>query len=376
MSFYPLFGEYMESPLTRKKRYVQKVANVFVMRDIYFRFLELDWLIKIQIGFSFLFRWLLDLHLQLGMHIPEVDIDTNFYQSVQEVAPEAGVIEKCIFGEGIYGVCLIDPRQVTSIDIERAAWYLTYKTTDHSEWKYKHISKTLKDYVEAFKKSIIEAGVADFYVNSIENLISVAEGKVLTTGYWGFACWDVSPWNKEEKYKGERIVWVPIRYTEDWETELDIETINPYESHWGLSSWHFARWCCLPKEFYEKLQDDLDKAISEFHKRVEPLWQSVFFLQRTDRMHIKGGFHQVRLGHKKYIISRILDRYGVPAHMKKLYYSFAEEVLYLYHESHRKYKNFKQILNIDSVIEKWSALGLDKQILKLLVDTILSGVSG
>jgi len=398
MSFYGIW----ETPRLRKLKYVEKVAVPEVARDWFFRF-NLEWdLLSFFVGWSILFRFYLDLYLSLDLHLDCSDFKLNpldvleelepitldqlpedvkesleisgfpvprelLPQEVQENYEEVG---KGYYGKSKYGYAIYDPPSFLSGDIEGSLWDLTYKTTSRVKVHYKHISKTLKDYISIVKDQLRRKGVSERVLSAIEAVVSIAEGKVLDSAYWDCAVWGLDdvglPW---KEVQSESSIF-NIRNIEDWKTQLPLETFNPYEEWWDIATWDYSRWYGEGYTYPVTLGDYLEEKVNEWLRRVSALHQAVFILQRTDRMHVKGGYHQVRQQHFIKAVSRLLDMLGVSVLEKKNYIAFALELKYVSYSSSRHYKLYKKKLSKEDIIEKWLRLGLDRNILEKIASMV------
>jgi len=361
-----LFQSLLTRPLLRKLRYVAKTASPQGAVTTFYRFRSLWDILASLIGFSVEFRFLLDMYLHLNLYLSweEFEYHPLDFTEVFEVPVEK--VGKAKYGISRYDHSIYDPESVTSRSVEYLAWELTYKTTHHSEMDYRHVGKTLKDLINTFKDMLVGKGVRDLYVDALEEILSIVEGKALKTAYWGLGCWDVNPWMPEASPSS----LFEIRHVVDWTTPLTMETIKPYENWWGVMRWDYARWDDVKVNITYDTEDYLDSKIKEFHDRIEPLWMGVFHTLKSDTMHHRGGYHQIGLGRQARRISTLLDRRGVPVIQKHAYMSFARELKYMYYEASRHYKTWRRIMSVDDLIAKYVRMGLDERLLREIASMI------
>ena len=368
MRLYDPFGS--QRGLERKKKYVEKTATPEAAVSVSHRFSQLKDFIDFRIGFESLYRLLMDIYLNFNLHLDYsqfewnpinfLDFTTGLFQQGFEK------IEKAKYGVSKYGEAIVDPEAVSPKNLERLAWELTYKATDRVTTSYKHRAKTLMDYLDTLREILVGRGLAQHYFENIGRVIAKVEGKVLNQSYWGFGIWDGTVWGEEDKYT--------MRLADDWLSLVDVETINAYECNWDMDSWDYARWVDEEGDgetiWTEEVEEFLDSKIKEFQDRTEPTWQGVFFLQKLDQLHMGGGYHQIRLSGLIRRAKAILYRRGVDAIRVAMYIAFLNELAYLYHESSRKYKQYRAMLTKDDVIRKYERMGLDREILEELANLI------
>jgi len=351
-------------PLVRKLKYVVKVADVYAIVETAHRFEQILDLLRLQIGFDILFRTLMDIYLQFNLHFDFTQFEWNPVDFTGFTLPEFKLqfetIEKARYGISRYDYSVYDPEQVSPKQLERFAWEATYHLTHHREKRYRVFAKTVMDYLSTLKQVLARKGVADHYVDNIYRVLLKVEGKVLNTAYWGFAVWDGQVWASEDAYDQ--------RISDDYKTERKCETINVYECHWDMDSWDYARWVdghMSPETIWqEQIEEFIDEKVAEFHSKVEPAWQGTFLLQRHGRMHIQGGYHQIRLQNINSLVKRICRRHGVPVTQMYAYIAFAHELKYMTYEGFRKYKQWRKVLTADDIVSKYASMGLDKSILE------------
>lgn len=378
-------------PIERKLEYIEFLASEegidlsmlkwgFILPKI---FLNSSWNIYLKL--------LLDLDLVLNFHFDIPDLQFP----IPELTPDLPKIEKARYGISKYNESIYDPQQVTSFHLENAIWDLRYKATEHCALAYKHTSTTLKTYFDSTRDILIEKGVRDFYVNGILDAWAVIEGKALTTSYVGFSVVGITCVGAKSSSAPLFTLRLPI----DWKTEVKFETYSVYESHVGTAIVGYAR--VISKEYgisqlyLRELSKNLVDTINRFHSHTGKLFITVptpkipthsshslinshtnpelftfqfnferlFLLQRVDRLHWKGGEHQLHLQMIINKVKKVLDREGIISQMRMGYISFAEELAYLYHGEDTRWKEWKKCLTKEDLIDKYVAYGLRKDIL-------------
>jgi len=361
--------EVFKDPLIRKLIYIEKVASELGVVTTYDRFKDLRDLITYLIGYNALFRFYLDLFAVLNLHFDfnllefwKIDFAKYFTVIFERIS-------KGRYGMSKYEECIYDPEQATACHLEWWLWDMTYHTTKHTAPEYKQVGYSLKFMLETNKEILHRHEVKEEYVDAMEEAIAWAEGKVRTSAYWGFACWEVSPWKAPSSEK----IHYTARTTADWKTEQKLETITIYECNWGHNRWDYGRWTSDEVKPKPELESKLADVVNEFFKRTEALWQGVFLLQRLDRTHHVGAYHQLRMGQLIIKAKALLCKHGVPVIQHNAYISALLELAYLYHDSSRHYKQWKKIMTYDDWLMKWERYGLDKDILRKLA--LLVGVT-
>jgi len=353
--------------LERKKAYVDNLAS---LEGIDLSMLkwesELDLILQ-NTSFNVLFNYLLNLHLNLSLHFDMPELDFEMPNFIDFFTPLFEKIEKARYGISKYGKSIYDPEQVTSQSLQRLLWDLRYKTTDVDGATTKLTKKAVEQWITQLKKYLTQREVQDFYQDAMFEILALIEGKMSSVGYWDCAVWEVSVWSEEYEFK--------TRFTDDWKSEHKLETLGVYEVQWDYARWDYARWGDEYEmgtiEVSEGLGDDLQQRIDEFHKRSgwveqyeeKTIYQRIFFYQKKNKMHWKGGEHQLRLQHIINTIKQLLNNKGIIAQFRAAYLAFAQELYYLMYEPHRKFKQWKKILTSDELVDKYVMMGLDKSLL-------------
>ena len=364
-----IFLEVFKDPILRKLIYVEKVASDLGIVCTGWRFEQLLDLIRQLIGYNVLLRFYMNLFGQLNLGFSFELTEFFRIQMSQQFVPPLPGREKARYGISKYGLAYYDPTQVTGKELEYWCWDMSYHTTSHVVPEYRQRGLTVKSYIEVEKDLLKRLGIADYYVDALESCIAWAEGKVKECAYWGFACWDVSPWQEAKTTSPERY-WYHVRSTKDWLTLIDLETITIIESNWEYSMWDYSIWTPEKVQVKPELEEHLAKTIEDFHRRVEPLWQAVFLLQRMDKLHHVGGYHQIRMQQLIIRVKDILCRLGVPVIQHHAYISALLELAYMYHDSSRHYKTWKKVLSPQDWLAKWTRMGLREDILRELASLL------
>jgi len=370
-------------PLKRKLNYVENLASREGVDLSMLRWESIIPRIELNIGFNVTFNYLLNLFLNFQLHfeLPELDFQIpdfgEFFIDLETGLKfnEIEKIEKARYGESKYGSSIYDPEQVSSKPLQRLLWDLRYKTTERDDLAYKHTSEALKKWIDELKRYLTEKEVLDDYQTAMLNVLAIVEGKMLTTSYFGFSVFDGSVFSEEDKFVA--------RSTEDWKSESELETLGVFESHFDTTHFDYARF----GDSYEHgtiavdpaLEDELHSRINEFQQRSgfveqygeKTIYQRIFFHQKEEQMHTHGGHHQIILQNIKNDVKRILNARGIITQFRMAYFAFAQEVYYLYYEPHRKYKQWKTILNDEELIEKYKRMGCDEGILKEIKEVVV-----
>jgi len=316
-------------------------------------------LVRESIGFSVLYRTLLDMYLQFDLGFDYKQFEWNPVDFTGFLRPEFRVeftpLRKAVYGRTKYGEGVYDPEEVSPKRLEQLVWELTQKFTHHKHFKYRHLAKTLEQEFRAVVDMLKGKGVSEDYLEVLKSVILKVEGKILNAGYWGCAIWGVSKWTRKTH---------KARDPDDLLTELDLETTNVYESYWDYDHWDYATWSEDGPVISEEFTEYLREKIREFFGQTEPVWFGTYLLQRSDEMHHTGGYHQIRLQDVIARVKRICHRHGVPMVHVYAYIGFANELLYMYYGGHRKDKQWRKMVTPDDIVEKYVRLGLDRSVLE------------
>jgi len=319
-------------------------------------------LIDLFAGWSTLFRFLLDLHLNLDLHLDASEFDWHTIDLHNFFTPSYETISKAYYGVSKYGRSYYDPPRITIKNMERMAWQLSKHVTHHTEWRYKQKGKTLQDYMQVIKDMIVDVGVRDFFIDALKTTLAVAEAKILHSAYWGASIWDSATWVEETEKPHE----IPVRDTEDFTTHVSCETDTIHENWWDISRWDYAYWHSVEPHNWEEIEEYLDKAIKDFHQRNTPQYQAPFMAERGHKITVHGGFEVIRKTYLMKRVSRILDDLGILPIQKPHYIAFIQELKYRNNKGFKKEKQWREMLTKEDIIKKYVKLGLDENILRNL----------
>jgi len=263
---------------------------------------------------------------------------------------------------------------VTSKPLERWLWSLRYKMTCRDDPSWRHADKYLKDEFKRFKDQLKELGIADYYADAMEEVMSIVEGKVINTTYVGFAIVGLS---KVMPSPASTSTFT-IRWFGDWFSEYMFETVRPYENWVGYSRVGYSR--VSGDELWPTVDLALEFSNSLYEERrwklavpVSPeiyFYPRTFMFQKVDKYHHVGGAHQLRMQDLINRVKGILDREGIMAMFRTPYLNFAHELYYQYHEGHRYYKQYKTVLTQQDIIDKYVRLGLDENVLRKITEVV------
>jgi len=388
-----------KSPIQRKLRYIDMLASPEGINLSMLRWSSMLPQIELSIGFNVLFRYLLDLHLNLNYHIEMPEFDISKFEFTPPEIPELEpiyrppetpepykeptkafepVIEevaKAKYDLSKYGETIYDPEQVTGGNLERFIWTMRYKTTDKDFPYYKSTSKALIGYLAPNKDIIKGKGVKQEYVDGIVDLIALVEGKIANAGYWDFAIFDVSKFMETESEISTFKLREPDGIGKDWKTEVEYETERPFECHWDFARFDYARFDVAKIEIRPELPNFLDAIIKDFQARsgmvkveekgvkYDVLYQRAFMLPRAERYHWRGGGHQLRTQSIINEVKALLDRRGIFGNQRLGYLSFAQQLAYLNYQPHKYWKRWRNLLTPEDLVYKFKKLGMNETIL-------------
>ena len=347
-------------PYRRVHRYQEALAKPENISNVFLRWNAILPKIDLSIGFNITFRFLLDLFLSLNLHFEPTQMEWQLPEFTDFITPKPEKITKLRVGYSRYGEAIVDPPEVGVENLERLAWNFRYKTTEKDYGSEKLFSSALLYHANLLRDYMNKYGVADFYADSILETLSMIEGKLIRSAYVGFSVVDISRVAPKARSFSE----FKIRDTTDWKTYRTLKTVKVYESHVNYARVNYARVVKPEMKIDPSLVHDLLNRIKEFRERTRPLWQGVFFLQRTQQFHRKGGRHQARLGFMYKTVKEILDKRGIFGFVRGAYQSFARELYYFKYKGHKKWKYWKEILSEEDIIEKYKRMGCDENILR------------
>jgi len=392
------------SPIRRKLRYVDGIAS-----DRGIALSSLKWSFELPKIFAnsewaVYIRTLLDLSLNLDLHFPPLSLQFP----LPELPAWLPSVGKARYGISKYDNSIYDPEQISPKPLENLLWDFHYKALRKCTREFKLVGEPLRKYADSYKRMLKELGVSDSYVEGMFAKWSFAEAKAIHASYVGFSVVGIMIVTPPKRLMGVKEITAggefTVRRSDDWKTEEMIETYQVYENHVGYSRVGYMR--VIHKvygvdEYYLKeVSENFKKRIEDFHNRTgglkivvpypvtilgssEPPPISFFFNmqrlvwhQKKDRMHYKGGEHQIQLQSIIMRVKELLNRRGVIAQQRLLYINFAQEYVYLYHPTEKRpeewgrSKEFKKIMRREDVVEKYKSLGADESLLHEIIDAI------
>ncbi len=360
-----------KDPLARKLNYVHNLASTEGIDLSMLRWGAMlpDILTNISFNIGYFFN--LALHLCFNCHFDPTQFDFNMPNFFEGFQPAFEKISKAKYGESKYGNSLYDPPNIDFKMLSRLIWDLRYQLTCDDALAYRHIGNATAKWVKQLKTTLEKYGVAEHYIDSILRNLSLVEGKMLTTSYWDFAAFDVNVFSYDAPEKPTFI----MRSTSDWKTPIQLGTIGVYECHFDHAKFDYSRFVdtygSSKLRVRKSLCNNFENRVKEFHARsgqfeefgTKGLFQRVFFLERTDRLHWNGGKHQIKLQQVLNEVKRILNESGVMVQERLAYMAFAQELFYKNYTPHRRYKRYKQELSDDDIVNKYINMGCDNSIL-------------
>lgn len=386
------------SPIERKLRYIDGIAS-----DRGIDLSSLKWGFELPKIFAnsewaVYIRLLLDLDLVLSLHFPPLELKF----ALPDFPAWLLKIDKARYGISKYDESIYDPEQVSPKPLENLLWDFHYKALRKCTREYKLTGKALQKYANFYKNSLIEKEVRDYYVEDMFTRWAVAESKAIYASYVGFAVVGIMIVTPPRGSGAE----ITLRRSDDWKTKVEVKSYQVYEGHVGFVRVGYFR--VVHKkygvdEYYLKsVSEEFKRRIEDFHNRIGGLkitvpypktilgssepppvtfffnMQRLLWHQRTDRMHYKGGEHQLQLQNIIIRVKKILNRKGIVAQQRLLYLNFAQEYVYLYHpteeekrpEEWGRSKEFKKIMEREEVVKKYKELGADESILREIIDAI------
>jgi len=386
-------------PLSRKLEYVKNLASI---PGINLTMLKWEFIlpkIEFNISFNVDFKFNIDLNLAWNFHfeLPQLEF----------LPPQFEKIEKARYGISKYGKAIYDPEQVTSERLDQLVWDTRYKTTEIDCPCWKYTGNSLLKYIQWIKDSLTPKGVKEEYLDGILGVIGLVEGQLLYAGYVGFSIVGLASVCPPLQYRGGFCNYhyskFKVRSFEDWNTEIELETIGVFQNWVGISRVGYCRVVAdyatgrmqLPKE----LANDLSQRILDFWKRVGQapitkgldtevppeieeitkycppvkslIYQRVFWYQRVEKMHWEGGKHQLRLQTAINEVKRLLNQAGVPGMFRMPYIQFAQEIFYQYYTPGRACKQWKKMLTEDDILEKYKRMGCNVELLQKIKEVMV-----
>ncbi|MHA1593617.1 MAG: hypothetical protein ACTSXX_02640 [Candidatus Baldrarchaeia archaeon] len=361
---------YLE-PIARKKRYLKELASIEGIDLSMRRWGAMLPFINLDLSFAVIFRILLDIYLNLDLHFDPESFEWHPLDFTDLWTVPMPKVTKAKYGESQYDASIYDPENVTGTSLERLLWDVRKKTTEKDSPFYKQTSKALMWHFDQIRDFLKKKDVKPEYIEAMFEKLILAEGLLTGGCFVGFMIVGLSrvgPRRSSAPY-------VIARDPRDLKTEVKAKGDYVYGPRVGFIRVGYFRVGRRPEDRRIKIKrevaEHVKKRIEEFRKRVGPvgppeakiLHQRLFFLQREEKLHWRGGEHQLTLQRIINAVKRILDRHGIIAQFRLPYITFAKELYYLYYDPHRLYKRWKKILTEDDIFAKYKRMGLDEGIL-------------
>jgi len=379
-----------KTELERKKSYVENLASISGI-DLSM----LDWgslldLINLEIGFDISFRAFLDVFLNLDLHFDFSELDFHTLDFSFEFEPEFTKIPKAIYGKTKYGYCYYDPDQAGAKDLERLVWKWRKYAIETRELTYKNLSSTLKQLIANAKDALIAKGLKPEYLHAMEEKLALCAGKFFEIPYVGFA---IVGLHKVAKPPHSTLDFT-IKDPKNWETDITLKSVAIYENHVGYARVGYARVTSPYVVCKKSLGEYIKNEINAFRERVgvkeitgvfQPTYYGqpypteykakilnprVFFLQRVEQLHYEGGNFQIQNQTMINMVKSILDEEGVMIQFRMAYISFANELSWLYHDSHKLWRRYKKIFTEEDLINKYISMGCNPILLNKIKEVV------
>jgi hypothetical protein len=387
------------SPIDRKLAYLQELASE---QGIDLSMLRLGSLLTdlyLSIDFNCLFRFWLDMYLNLDLQLDFTDFNWWNFDfgkfGFNFVLPES---KKGIYGKSYYNDFMYDPPRPKSIDLENSMWWMRKHTTETDKPFHKQFSVSIKSYLETIKERLQERGVADFYTDAMESLLAMVEGKVFNCAIVGFAIVGFARVMPAEE--GGTSSYQARKHT-DWKTFWNLRTCSIFDSVVGIAMVGFTRVGSINLKPSTAMVERFHEQVKEFKERAgkvaaeypfpayppyaygyappaqpyapvkpEVLYPRVFMLQRVDEYHYNGGHYQLQTQILINKVKQMLNKEGIVAQQRMSYIAYAQELFYIEHPTHRKWKRWKEILSKEDLRKKYIAMGMDEAILSKIEDIV------
>ncbi len=353
---------YDKSPLVRKLRYLHNMASPDGVLIAHYRWKSIWDLLRLSDSFNILFRFLLDMYLNLSLHLDFEQFDWHKFDFLKNIL-KYKVPMKAQYDISKYDKSVYDPVELTDSELERLVWDARYKHTKKDIPEPNVRGEAFLKHLENFVQMLMNKGCREDYVKALIEIIPIVEAKIRDDSRVGFAIVGLSKVVKT----GSPFTEITVRSIQDFKTPVKCKAYTVYEHYVGFARVGYAR---VSHEFLrptKETSDYLEETIKKFHSWTEPTWQATFWLYRIDRMHIKGGGHQIKLGYITKVVREVLDKHGVVHFMRGAYYSFAREYVYLMHMGHRRFKTYKVKITDDDLIAKYKRMGCDESILREII---------
>jgi hypothetical protein len=399
-----LAWKYSNDIIHRKLSYVANLASFDGINLSMDKWISILQDIQLEISYETIYRLLEELYLLLNSGFDWSDFDFPFlpddFDWPDIIDPPVEETGKAYYEISYYGTSYYDPPDITFKQLERFAWDNRYAVSEKDVFAYKKQSTSLVSLLEAKSSGLTDAGLAGYMPSVVHDVLAMVESRILNGFYVGFAIVGLSkvatPPPIGVAYRGA----VATRNPQDWKIEYDTESVISWESLVGWARVGHCRVGAWYQVMNKVVSDEAVKRINDFWLRsgmvtagqlsqyggidytiygspsyggyapqeVQTLWQRVFMIQRVDQYHYAGGASQLKMQYNVKKIRPILDRAGIAGTMRMGYMAFAQEIYHFDKDSHKLYKQWKQLLTQDDIRIKYVRLGLD--------ETVLSQIQG
>jgi len=398
--------KYPQDILHRKLRYLTTLASPDGINISMDKWLELLKDIQLEISYDVIYRLLEEIYLMINAGFDWSDFD---FPPIPEDFPPEDIIEppleegtKAYYDVTYYDTSYYDPPDIQFRDLERYAWSNRYRISEKETLAYKKMSTSMKQLLRSRREGLEKAGVADYFLDVVEDVLAMVESRILRGMYVGFSIVGLSKVAERHQEPDPFKARVATRHPEDWKTIYLTESVIAWESLVGWSRVNYSRVGSWYMIMNKALSDEAVKRINEFWLRsglvevgqlsvyggigyttygtptyggyapqiVKTLYPRTFMLQRVDQYHYKGGAEQLKMQFNIKRIRPILDKYGVIANFRSAYYSFTHEVYYLAYDSHKLYKLWRKLVTQEDIIQKYVMLGCQEEILRTLATMV------
>jgi len=248
--------------------------------------------------------------------------------------------------------------------IELLLWSLKYKHVTRETVFYKTLGKALKTWYDTIRSILAYYRTPNYYIDLLFEILGVTLGRTDVSTFVGFAIVGVSV-----VAPGKQYALLPTYNFEP----VEIQVNALYDIHVGIARVGYCRvGIGSSPEIAPELVQHYTQEVDAARKRVglvpissqETMFPRVFYLPRVNRIKHIGGIHQVNL---QTIINRVkqyLDQKGVVAQLRSAYIMFAEEIAYFPYRGHKRWKEYRDIMRKEDIIDKYVRMGLDKAILE------------
>lgn len=396
--------KYSQDILHRKLRYLETLASEDGINTISDKWLNLLGEIQVEISFELAFRTLVDLYLILnlgfdwsGFDWPILPWDFPF-EDITIPPVEEG--KKAYYDISPYDLSYYDPYEITYQEMERFVWSSRYRTSEKDTLRYRKTSESLRQLLEARKSGLSKAGVSSSVYPIFDMVIAMAESRILHGAYVGFTVVGLHKVPRkhpaEARYRTKVEARNPTGLSEPWKADYLTESVICWESIVDWARVGHSRVGSFEIRINKAVSDNLVQRINDFWlrsglvevgmlspygglgyttygtptyggyiaQRIKTLYQRTFMLQRVDQYHYKGGAQQLKQQFNIKRIRPILDRHGVMANFRGAYVSFANEVYYLFYDSHKLYKLWRRLVTEDDIVQKYVMLGCQEEVLR------------